>query len=230
METKPPIAVFDLDGTLADTAPDLIGALDVVLEREGLPGLPAAEARELISFGGRVLIERGFTASGRRVDPVRIETLFRDFLAEYAARICRETRLFPGVVAALDRLDEAGYRLAVCTNKVEAHALLLLADLGIRERFAAVCGRDTFSYCKPDPRHLLLTIELGEGDAARAVMVGDSLTDIATARAAGIPSIAVTFGYTDKPVRELGADRVIEHFDDLFGAIADLRSLGVQAA
>ncbi|MBB4039380.1 phosphoglycolate phosphatase [Microvirga flocculans] len=214
-----PIAVFDLDGTLADTAGDLVGTLNVILEREGLAPLPVAKARDMIGAGARALIQRGFEAVGKELAPDRLEELFRQFMVHYGENICVETRLYPGVVAALDRLEQAGFILAVCTNKVEEHAIKLLDELGIGHRFAANCGRDTFPYFKPDPRHLTLTIERAGGNPSRAVMIGDSRTDIVTAQNAGIPVVAVPFGYTDVPVRELGPDLVIDHFDDLFAAV-----------
>jgi phosphoglycolate phosphatase len=215
----PPIAVFDLDGTLADTAPDLIATLNVILDGEGVPRLPVLQARELIGVGGRALIDRGLATAGREVTPARLEALYRKFLVHYGENLCVESTLFPGVEAALDDLETAGFRLAVCTNKIEEHSVRLLRALGIAERFAAICGRDSFPYCKPDPRHLTLTIEKASGDPARAVMIGDSRTDVATAKAAGVPVVAVRFGYTEIPVDELGADLVIDHYDELFGAV-----------
>jgi phosphoglycolate phosphatase len=214
-----PIAVFDLDGTLADTAGDLVGTLNVILEREGLAPLPVAKARDMIGAGARALIQRGFEAAGKELTPAYLDDLFRQFMVHYGENICVKTRLYPGVAEALDRLEQAGFILAVCTNKVEEHSIKLLDELGVGHRFAANCGRDTFPYFKPDPRHLTLTIERAGGSAARAVMIGDSRTDIVTARNAGIPAIAVPFGYTDVPVRELGPDLVIGHFDELFSAV-----------
>ncbi|KMO26836.1 phosphoglycolate phosphatase [Methylobacterium aquaticum] len=218
----PPIVVFDLDGTLAETAGDLIGTLNVILEREGLPPVAVAQARELIGAGARALIQRGFAAGGRELTPTRLDELFRVFLAHYGQHLCDVSHLFPGVVDALDRLEAAGYRLAVCTNKPEDHSVRLLELLGVKDRFAAICGRDTFPYFKPDPRHLTETIARAGGDPARAVMVGDSRTDIATAKAAGIPVVAVPFGYTDVPVEELGPDVVIQHFESLYEAVRRL--------
>jgi phosphoglycolate phosphatase len=214
-----PIAVFDLDGTLADTAGDLVGTLNVILEQEGLSPLPVAKARDMIGTGARALIQLGFEAAGKELTPAHLDELFRHFMVHYSENICVQTRLYPGVAAALDRLEDAGFILAVCTNKFEAHSVRLLEELGIGHRFAANCGRDTFAYFKPDPRHLTLTIERAGGSPARAVMIGDSRTDIVTAQNAGIPAIAVPFGYTDVPVRELGPDLIIEHFDELFSAI-----------
>src|ERR671921_1562469 len=216
---SPPIAVFDLDGTLADTAGDLVGTLNVILEREGLSPLPVRKARDMIGAGARALIERGFEAAGKELTPGHLDELFRQFMVHYGENICVRTRLYPGVVDALDRLEAAGFILAVCTNKVEEHSVRLLDRLGIGHLFAANCGRDTFAYFKPDPRHLTLTIERAGGHPGRAVMIGDSRTDIVTAQNARIPCIAVPFGYTDVPVQELGPDLVIDHFDDLFAAV-----------
>jgi phosphoglycolate phosphatase len=221
-DTLPPIVVFDLDGTLAETAGDLIGTLNVILEREGLPPVALSQARELIGAGARALIQRGFAAGRRELTPDRLDELFLVFLAHYSQRLCDVSHLFPGVVASLDRLEAAGYRLAVCTNKPEDHSVRLLELLGVKGRFAAICGRDTFPYFKPDPRHLTETIARAGGDPARAVMVGDSRTDVATAKAAGIPVVAVPFGYTDVPVEELEPDVVIPHFDGLYDAVLRL--------
>jgi phosphoglycolate phosphatase len=218
----PPIAVFDLDGTLAETAGDLIGTLNVLLTREGLAELPVAEARDLIGAGAKALIRRGFDAAGATLSPSRHEQLFLDFLEHYGAHLCEKSHLYPGLVEALDRLEADGFRLAVCTNKIEPHAVELLDRLGIGHRFAAICGRETFPFFKPDPRHITHTIERAGGDPARAVMVGDSRADIDAAKAAGIPVVGVTFGYTDTPVGELGADRVIDHYSELVGAIEAL--------
>jgi phosphoglycolate phosphatase len=222
MRSPAPTAVFDLDGTLADTAPDLVATLNVVLAREGLPALPLSEARKMIGHGARAMIERGLEAARREVTPGHLDELYRSFLVHYADHLCVETRLFPGVVEALDRLDGQGFVLAVCTNKITAHSVALLEALGLAHRFAAICGRDTFPYVKPDPRHLTLTIEAAGGTPHHAVMVGDSRTDIVTARTANIPVVGVTFGYTDVPVRQLDPDLVIEHFDDLGAAVARL--------
>ncbi|AWB23186.1 phosphoglycolate phosphatase [Methylobacterium currus] len=221
-DALPPIVVFDLDGTLAETAGDLIGTLNVILEREELPPVAVSQARELIGAGARALIQRGFAAGGRELMPDRLDALFRVFLAHYGENLCNVSHLFPGVVDSLDRLEEAGYRLAVCTNKPEDHSVRLLELLGVKARFAAICGRDTFPYFKPDPRHLTETIAQAGGDPARAVMVGDSRTDVATAKAAGIPVVAVPFGYTDVPVEELEPDVVIQHFDALYEAVRRL--------
>lgn len=217
-----PILVFDLDGTLADTAGDLVGTLGILLQRDGHAPLPAASARALVGAGARALIQRGYAASGAELAPERLELLFHLFLAHYRERIAQETRLFPGAEAALERFAAAGYRLAICTNKPEELSVLLLERLGVAQRFAAICGRDSFPFHKPDPRALTETIARAGGDATRAVMIGDSQTDIDTAKAAGVPVVAVDFGYTETPVAHFGPDRVISHFDDLWQAVASL--------
>jgi phosphoglycolate phosphatase len=210
-----PTIVYDLDGTLADTAADLMGALNVVLGREGLAPLPVARARSLLGAGGRALIQRGFAAAGREAPPDKLEALFGDFLAHYNAHIAEHTRLYAGVDTALEAFAEAGWRQAICTNKMERSAKILMAKLGVAERFAFICGQDTFGVGKPDPRPLLGTIAAAGGAPECAIVVGDSATDVKTARAAGLPVICVDFGYTDAPAAELGADRVISHFDEL---------------
>jgi phosphoglycolate phosphatase len=213
-----PTIVYDLDGTLADTAGDLMAALNWILHREGLAPLPVEKARSLLGAGGRALIQRGFAASGRTLDPPTLEALFADFLARYNAHIADSTRLYPGVEAALSALARAGWLQAMCTNKMEGSAKLLMMKLGVAERFAFICGQDTFGIGKPDPAPLLKTIAASGGLSDRAVMVGDSITDIKTARAAGLPVVCVDFGYTDVPVAELKPDRVISHFCELEAA------------
>ena len=220
----PPIVVFDLDGTLADTAPDLIATLNFIMEREGLPPVSLDEAREMIGAGARALLERGFEAARVELTPARSAELHRDFLAHYSEHLCVRSRLFPGVSEALDALAERGFALAVCTNKMADMSVRLLEALGIGSRFAAICGRDSFPWFKPDPRHLTLTIAEAGGDPARAIMVGDSGTDIATAKAAGIPVVAVPFGYTDRPVAELDPDIVVDSFADLAAAVSRLEA------
>jgi len=215
----PPIVVFDLDGTLAETAPDIMRVLNVILVREGLPALPLERARELVGAGARALIERGFKVSGRPLDAEMLERLFEDFLLIYAEDVASDSHLFDGVLEALETLAAEGYLLAVCTNKPILHTRLILDHFKIAQRFAAVAGRDSFPFHKPDPRHLTLTIEAAGGDPARAVMIGDSRTDIATAKAAGIPTICVPFGYTDVAIETLEPDVVIQHFDALPAAV-----------
>ena len=214
--------VFDLDGTLVDTAPDLIETLNVVFGREGLPPVGYEKARNMIGGGARRMIENSLQHEGRAPSGGDVDRMFADFIAYYAAHIADHSRPFPGLDPALDRLAGRGCRFAVCTNKLEGLSRLLLDALGLTRRFAAICGQDTFGIQKPDPEILRRTIRAAGGETQRAVMVGDSGTDIATARAAGVPVVAVDFGYSDTPVRDLGPDRLISHFDDLAAAILEL--------
>ena len=211
--------VFDLDGTLIDTAPDLIGSLNVLFAREGLPPVPDDEARSMIGAGVRPLIERGLAYDRREFTPAHVDGLFKDYVAHYAAHIADRSRPFPGVEAALDALARRGDRLAVCTNKLEWLSLRLLDTLKLTSRFATICGQDTFGVQKPNPEVLRRTVATAGGELAHAIMVGDSGTDIRVARAAGIPVVAVDFGYTEVPVAELGPDRIISHFDALADAL-----------
>jgi phosphoglycolate phosphatase len=216
--------VFDLDGTLVDTAPDLIATLNAVLAREGYGAVAYEEARTMIGGGARHMLARALTRQGVALTPAAVDRLFADFLAYYAAHIADHSRPFPGLEQNLDRLAAQGDRLAVCTNKLEQLSVLLLERLGLAGRFAAICGQDTFGVQKPDPEIFRQTVRRAGGDPRHAVMVGDSVTDIRTARAAGAPVIAVDFGYTDVPVATLGPDRVISSFAALPQAIADLGS------
>jgi phosphoglycolate phosphatase len=216
-----PTLVFDLDGTLIDTAPDLIDTLNVVFVREGLPPLPYETARNLIGGGARMMIARAIEAEGRALPAAKFDALFADFIAHYSEHIADRSRPFPGLVDALDALAAGGYRFAVCTNKLERLSVLLLKELGLADRFAAICGQDTFGMQKPDPEILRRTIAAAGGSLQSALMIGDSLTDIRTARAAEIPVIAVDFGYTERPVSEFDPDRIISSFAQLPAAVAE---------
>jgi phosphoglycolate phosphatase len=217
-----PLLIFDLDGTLADTAEDLIGTLNVIFAREGLPGVSLAQARPLVGGGARALIRRALAFHKIEPDEPRLDALLAEFLAYYEAHIAEKTVLFPGVTRALDRFEGSGFAFAVCTNKVEHASVRLLKALGIYERFRAVCGKDTFAVNKPHGEALLQTIARAGGKPHRAVMVGDSKTDIETARNAGVPVVAVSFGYTEEPVDLFKPDQVIGHFDELWAAVEGL--------
>lgn len=216
---------FDLDGTLIDTAPDLVSTLNLIFSKIDISPVCYREARRMVGGGVRPLIERGLASKGLSVAPRDVEAIYAQFLEHYAVHIADASRPFPGVVAALDRLRADGATLAVCTNKLEWLSVRLLDEVGLSSRFAAVCGQDTFGVAKPNPEILRKTVQRAGGDIARTIMIGDSRTDIDLARAAGAPVIAVEFGYTETPVRELGPDRVIAHFDELADAIADLVAL-----
>lgn len=220
-----PTVVFDLDGTLVDTAPDLINALNFVLAREGLPGVPLPLARNMIGAGARKLIERGLELDGRQAGLEDITRLTNEFIDRYAAHIADESRPFEGLEDALDELLTGGCRLAVCTNKLEWLSKLLLDQLGLSSRFSAICGADTFGVSKPDPAILRQTVARAGGHLASSVMVGDAGTDIGVARRAGVPVIGVSFGYTEVPIEDLKPDRLIGHMRDLPGAVASLRNI-----
>ncbi len=222
MPAASPTIVFDLDGTLVDTAPDLINALNHILAREGLSPLPLAAARNMIGAGARKLLERGLEAEGRSVPPEEMNRLAADFIGYYGDNIAVESRPFEGLEDALDTLAARGCRLAVCTNKLEWLSNRLLDALGLSRRFAAICGADTFGVAKPDPAILRQTILKAGGDIARAVMVGDAGTDVGAARRAGVPVIGCTFGYTDVPIAELNPDGLIHHMKDLPAAVEAL--------
>ncbi len=214
-----PLIVFDLDGTLVDSAPDLIDSLNVILGREGHAPLSVEAGRKLVGAGGRALIKRGLEVSGASVSDARLEEMFAAYLACYDDHITDKTTFYPGAEAALDRLAEAGWDLAILTNKYERPAVKLIAALGATSRFKAICGQDTFPICKPNAAALHLTIEKAGGDPTRSIMVGDTITDVSTAKNAGRPVIAVDFGYADRPVASMDPDRVISHFDALFAAV-----------
>lgn len=214
--------VFDLDGTLIDTAPDLVATLNVILAREGLPPVALNEARPLIGFGARHLIERGLALQAATATPAEVDRLYADYIAYYADHIADRSQPFPGLEAALDTLEAEGCRLAVCTNKLEWLSIRLLEALNLAGRFAAICGQDTFGVQKPNPEILRRTVLSAGGELSQAIMVGDSATDIATARGARVPVIAVDFGYTSTPVADLGPDRVISAFQALPAAVAEL--------
>ncbi|UTD29707.1 HAD family hydrolase [Bradyrhizobium sp. WD16] len=217
-----PLVVFDLDGTLVDTAPDLVSALNHVLDREGLRPLPLASARKMIGAGARRMLERGLEADGRAVEPGDLDRLTADFIGFYAEHIADLSRPFEGVVDTLDHLAQRGFLLAVCTNKLEWLSRRLLDQLGLTEHFAAICGADTFGVSKPDPAILRQTIARAGGSLKAAVMVGDSGPDVGVARRAGVPVIGVDFGYTEIPIAELAPDTIISAMVELPRALRDL--------
>lgn len=213
------VVAFDLDGTLADTAPDLARALNHVLGELGRPGVPAESVRHLIGHGARALLRRGLAATGEASEAL-VERGYPLFLEFYGAHLCEGTAAYGRLEEALDALAGAGAAIAVCTNKAEALTLKLLGALGLQGRFDAVVGGDTLPVRKPDPAPLLEAIARAGG--GRAAFVGDSITDADTARAAGVPFVAVSFGFSDRPVAELGADAIIDSYDALVPALSRL--------
>lgn len=211
--------VFDLDGTLVDTAPDLVAATNHALADLGLKSVADSHLKPFVSHGARRMIIEGLALSGQTLDEAEIDRLLALFLTYYEANIADRSRPFEGAEAAIADLTSAGARLAICTNKREVLSRHLLRALGLAENFAAIAGRDTFQYFKPHPEHLLGAIRVAGGDVTRAVMVGDTGVDIATAKAAGVPSVLVTFGYPDAPLDTLRPDISINHYRDLGRAI-----------
>ena len=216
--------IFDLDGTLVDTAPDLIHALNFVMAHEGFSTVPDGLIRPQISLGARNMIRTGLDYHGQASNS-RADQLFDMFIDFYRANIAKDSCPFEGMLAALEQLKTNGARLGVCTNKTQDMAEQLIDDLGFTHLFEAIAGRDRFDCYKPDPNHLLKTIDLAGGKSDKAVMVGDSPTDINTAIAAALPSVAVSFGYCDIPVTELGATALIEHYDELPAALSTILRL-----
>ena len=214
------VVVFDLDGTLADTAPDLTAALNHALVRLGRTTIPEDSVRHMVGHGARALLQKGLSATGEMTEEL-VEAGFPIFLEHYADHICDGSTKFPGLDGALDELSAMGVKLAVCTNKLEGLSRLFLDAIGWQDRFDALVGGDTVGLRKPDPAPLFEAIARAGG--GRAVFIGDSITDTTTGRNAAIPTVAVSFGFSDRPPVELGADRLIDHFDELIPA---LRSLG----
>jgi phosphoglycolate phosphatase len=206
------VVAFDLDGTLADTAPDLAASLNHTLERLGRPGVEPQSVRHLVGHGARALLRRGLAASGDS-DEALVERGFPIYLDHYAANICVGTRCYPALEEAMAELDARGVALAICTNKPERLTRLLVEALGWNGRFAAIVGADTLEVKKPDPAPLRAAVARAGG--GRAAFVGDSIVDADTARAAGVPFVAGSFGFSDRPVEALGADALIDSYRDL---------------
>lgn len=218
--------IFDLDGTLVDTAPDLMHATNHVLESLGRRAISMEEVRAFVGHGARALVTRGLTATGGLPENYDVEPDYRRFVEYYARNIAHGSQPFPGLVRLLDRLKAEGYGLGVCTNKLEGLSVQLLDALNLSSYFGAVVGPDTIGVAKPDPKPFFEAVSRLGLEAPRAIMVGDSETDILTARNAGVPVLAVPFGYTPRPVEEFGPDRIIRHFDEAYDAIQDLFALG----
>jgi phosphoglycolate phosphatase len=221
MAHRPTIA-FDLDGTLVDSAPDLTATLNVILGEAGFGPIRVEQARGMFGAGARALIERGLALHGAQPSAAEIDRLFERFLAYYDAHIADHSRPFPGARAMLEELSAAKAHLVVCTNKLERFAVKLLNAMSLAHFFSVIAGADTFSARKPDPLHILHAVKRAGGEPARTVMVGDSKTDVAAARAARVPVVVVSYGYTDVPATQLGADRVIDHLNEVPTAVAAL--------
>ena len=218
----PETVIFDLDGTLVDTAPDITAALNHTLQTLSFPVASEAEVRHMVGQGARTLIEKGVAAAGSSLSPVELEAAFATFLDYYGDHVADRSVPFPHAVEVLDQLAGDGIGMGVCTNKPQGLSDMLLEALDLDEYFDAVLGADSVPNPKPHGDHLLQTIARMGRDPASAVMVGDSQTDVGAARDAGVPIVAVSFGYTIVPPSELGADRLIDSFADLPGALEGL--------
>ncbi len=210
------IVGFDLDGTLIDTSEDLRLACNQALELGGISPLSPTQIRSAIGGGARRMLERGIELNGADpIDAALFEQMFDAFLNHYEAHIAVHSQPFPGALALLDDLDARGVKTAIVTNKLEHLADLLFRALGIRDRFAAFLGRDSLTPERAKPAPDLIHEMIARSGGGRAVFLGDSHFDIQAARAAGVPSIAVSFGFLMQPVKSLGADAIIDHFDEL---------------
>ncbi len=218
--------IFDLDGTMIHTAPDLVRATNHAMAQSGLPHAPSEVITPAVSGGARAMIMAALHSAGKTPDQVELETLLKAFMAFYTANIAEESHPFPGLIDALDFFAAARVFMGVCTNKRHANAMLLLETLQLDGYFGAIVGADVLEVRKPHPDHLLETIRRSGGNPARAVMVGDSRPDIEAARAAGVPAIAVPHGYSPEPVESLAPDHIIKDLSELPGVVMGILGEG----
>lgn len=218
---------FDLDGTLVETAPDLIGTLNRMLGARDIPRMPVEAAQHLVGHGALALLRHGFQEAGAAWDEAAAPALLQEFLDDYLANIAVHSRPYDGVVECLDRLAGRGAILCVATNKRTDLSTALIGALALDRHFAVVCGPDAVSARKPDGAHIREAVAMAGGDPARAIMVGDGAPDVQAARRAGVPCVVVSFGYTPIAPADLGGDVLIDHFDALEAAIDGLVAAGV---
>ena len=212
--------IFDLDGTLVDTAPDLMGATNHALSLVGRRPISMEEVRHMVGHGARALIERGLAATGASLPEEKIVDLHKAFLEYYADHIADHSLIFDGLTQVLEKARSHKIKLGVCTNKVEGLSHKLLRALKMADYFGAVVGGDTLPIMKPDPSPYREVAKRLGVDAARTMMFGDSETDIRTAQNAGVPVVAVTFGYTPQPVETYNPTHIISHYDQAWNIIA----------
>lgn len=231
--TSPPTIgslVFDLDGTLIDSLPDVIGAMNVLLAEESRRPITIAEGRRMVGEGAVAMVERAFAATGDAVTGDTLDTLTGRYVAHYRATPVKDTTIYPGVLAVLERFAADGIAMGVCTNKPHAMSRIVLDALGMDRFFRSVIGGDVLDVKKPDAGHVFAVLDEMEVARDGAVFVGDSPTDMAAARNAGLPSVAVAYGYSKVPADALDADVLIEDFSALPEAVTSLAPVPSAAA
>ncbi len=214
--------IFDLDGTLFDTAPGLVHTMNALLARRGRGPLGLDDIKTQLSFGARAIMKSALEQSGLTASADELEELFGEFIRHYTAIMADMSHPYPGLVRTLERFEDAGCVMGVCTNRFETSAMTLINALGLKIYFKTVIGQDSIGIAKPDPAPVFETLARMGGEPSRAIFIGDSEVDVAAARAAGMPVIVVSFGYASIPALELGADLVIDHFDELEEAVNEL--------
>ncbi len=222
MSDKPSAIIFDLDGTLVDSARDLYEALNHVLRQAKRPEIEITRVRHLVGDGAKALIVKGFSESGKVPEKIELDTILQDFLDYYLENITTKTVIFPGALAVIEKLSEMNIPLGLCTNKAIKLTDKLMNEIGLSDYFTSIVGGDSFEYRKPDPRHLTSTLKIMRCDPQGAIMIGDAANDIVAARAAGLTSICVSFGYSKVPVAELNPDIILDHYDDFFAVLEEI--------
>ncbi len=216
--------IFDLDGTLIDSAPDIARALDRLLAELGRPPLALATVRRLVGDGAPDLVRKALAISGANVEPSAVPPLFERYRGFYLETATHSTRPYPGVVETLVSLRDTGHRMAVCTNKLQRPTLQILEGLDLAKFFEAVVGGDQVPARKPDPRHLMTAVTLLGGSADSSVMIGDGINDAGAAKAAGIPLLVLDSGYGEVAARDLGGDLILESFSEIPAALGRLKN------
>ena len=216
--------VFDLDGTLVHSAPDLVTALNMTIEPLGLAPMKVEDIGYLAGQGAMAMLEKAMKAQKKNIGEEEKNELFNQFIQNYQDHIADETQFFEGCIDALEKLENNNFILAICTNKREELAILLMEKLKEKNRFKCLTGGDSYQFKKPDARHVIETIKLAGGDINKAIMVGDSINDIKAAKDGGVAAIAVSFGYSEIDINTMGADVVIHHFSELVKAVEKIES------